>query len=264
MADENILKIGMSQEELEDTIQFSQQMVQVLLETIGETLGEVDLLRSENQAMRAALDAAGVAFTYTPPAPAAAEAPEAPAAPAAPPAPAPSEAAPPHPADQAAAAPPAAPAVPAETPPAAAPAAPAAVAGLGEGVLIVDDSRILQMRLRSIVEPLGYNIVGYATNGAEGVKAAMELKPRAIIMDYSMPVLNGLEAMKVLHRDLPLARVIMCAADLNATLSRELMHAGCTEILTKPIQLDNFVRALKRCMDTGPVEPRTPPLTTRM
>jgi DNA-binding NarL/FixJ family response regulator len=79
-----------------------------------------------------------------------------------------------------------------------------------------------------------------------------------------MPVLNGLEAMKVLHRDLPQIRVIMCAADLSAMLSRELMHAGCTEILTKPIQLDNFVRALKRCMDSGPVEPRKPAIQARM
>ena len=276
MADENILKIGMSPEELEDTIQFSQQMVQVLLETIGETLGEVDQLRHENQALHAALKTAGVPFTYTPPAPVAAPsvssepevaqpetAAEAQAAAGEDTSPAIAEAPAAEVAPVSVAAPPAEPAAPAAAEAPAAPAAPS-VAGLGEGVLIVDDSRILQMRLRSIIEPMGYTIIGYATNGAEGVRAAMNLRPRAIIMDYNMPVLDGLEAMKVLHRDLPLARVIMCAADLNATLSRELMHAGCTEILTKPIQLDNFVRALKRCMDSGPVEPRTPSLQARM
>jgi two-component system chemotaxis response regulator CheY len=269
MADDNILKLGMSQEELEDTIQFSQQMVQVLLETIGETLGQVDQLRQENEAMRAALQTAGVPFSYTPPAaapPAETAAPEELEAAA-------GEDTAPGVSLPAATAPQDAPpavvsAPPAESgePPAVAPApSPAAVvAGLGEGVLIVDDSRILQMRLRSIIEPMGYTIVGYATNGAEGVKAAMTLKPRTVVMDYNMPVLNGLEAMKVLHRDLPQTRVIMCAADLSATLSRELMHAGCTEILTKPIQLDNFVRAIKRCMDSGPVEPRKPALQTRM
>jgi two-component system chemotaxis response regulator CheY len=260
MADDNILKIGMTPEELEDTIQFSQQMVQVLLETIGETLSEVDQLRQENQALRDSLQAAGIPFT--PPAPPAAS-----ALTAEPPAELPAASVPAEPTVQAAAAVPAA-SAPVEAPAAPAAEAPAAlppgVPGLGEGVLIVDDSRILQMRLRSIVEPLGYTILGYATNGAEGVKAAMQLRPRTIIMDYNMPVLDGLEAMKVLHRDLPQARVIMCAADLNATLSRELMHAGCTEILTKPIQLDNFVRAIKRCMDSGPVEPRTPSLQQRM
>jgi CheY-like chemotaxis protein len=251
MADDNILKLGMSQEELEDTIQFSQQMVQELLELIGEAMADVERLRTENRALRASLEQAGLAL---------------PAAPAA------AQPAPPAPQPVAAAgapvmedAPPAA--EPASAPPvhaaahSAPPAAPSASSAardprLGDGVLIVDDSRILQMRLRSLIEPLGVPIVGYAANGAEGVKQAMALNPRAMIMDFNMPVLNGLEAAKVLQRDAPQIRIIICAADLTAALSRELFQAGVAEILTKPIQLDHFVRSIKRCMDDRPLEPQ--------
>jgi CheY-like chemotaxis protein len=258
MSDESILKIGMSQEELEDTIQFSQQMVQVLLETIGEAMGEVEQLRRENRTLRAALEQHGVSLPQVeapPPAPVPAPPGDAPDALAEIAAPAELE----QPAGVETTADsslPAAPAVPAPSPAPAVPAtgpAQTSVEGLGDGVLIVDDSRILQMRLRSLIEPLGIRIAGYATNGAEGIKLAMQLNPRCVIMDYNMPVLNGLEAAKVLHRDAPQIRIIICAADLTATLSRELIASGCTELLTKPIQLDHFVRALKRCMDDKPL-----------
>lgn len=246
MADDNILKLGMSQEELEDTIQFSQQMVQELLEMIGEAMSDAEQLRSENRILREALEQAGLPLPVLPdpppplfPSEQAADLVAVEAA---------------QPDTEAAAVQPIAAEVSAVEE--AADAAPPVKNDprLGDGVLIVDDSRILQMRLRSLVDPLGIQIVGYATNGAEGVKSAMTLNPRVVIMDYNMPVLNGLEAAKVLQRDAPQIRVIICAADLTATLSRELLNAGVAEILTKPIQLDHFVRAMKRCMDERPLE----------
>jgi two-component system chemotaxis response regulator CheY len=245
MSEDGILRLGMTAEELEDTVHFSQRMVQDLLEIIGENLTEVADLRRENQALRAHLERNGIDPPIVPAvAPSKMEVEAALAA---------AEADARDPADGSATAAPGAAAsavgAPASSPKpeALASAAPEAAAPDG-GVLIVDDSRMLQLRLKSIIEPLGYKVAGLANNGAEGLALALETRPRCVVLDYNMPELDGLETAHQLRQKLPGVRILICAAEMDPVLSADFQQEGVVDVLQKPIQLDTFVRAIRKAM----------------
>lgn len=116
------------------------------------------------------------------------------------------------------------------------------------GILIVDDSKILQMRLRSIVEPLGYPVVGTADNGQQGLEKALSLNPQLIILDYHMPTMNGLECLKALRQQRGDVKVAVCAGEITQKMSQDLIMNGVDAMLTKPIELDRFIKTIRRLM----------------
>ncbi len=77
-------------------------------------------------------------------------------------------------------------------------------------VLIVDDNVHVRKSLRWTIErELEWQVCGEATNGAEGVSAATRLKPDIIVLDLSMPVMNGIEAARQLKRLIPGIHLLM-------------------------------------------------------
>jgi CheY-like chemotaxis protein len=119
-----------------------------------------------------------------------------------------------------------------------------------EGVLIVDDSKLLQIRLKSIITQLGYGIVGIADNGRTGAKLALSRNPRLVILDYNMPEMNGLECLKAIRSQRSDIKVIVCSATITEEMSRELTKYGVNALLTKPIQLNRFIETVKTLMIT--------------
>ena len=119
---------------------------------------------------------------------------------------------------------------------------------LRRGVLIVDDSKVLQMRLRSFIEPLGYPVLAVADGGVYGAEMAINLRPSLIIVDHQMPDMNGLDCVRAIREQNRESRIIVCSAYITAELSRDYAILGVSEILAKPIQLDLFVKAIHRGM----------------
>lgn len=77
-------------------------------------------------------------------------------------------------------------------------------------VLVVDDSLPVRERLRDLFDSTeGFEVCGEAGNGREGVEKAEQLQPDLIILDLSMPVMNGVDAARILHRILPSVPVIL-------------------------------------------------------
>lgn len=119
---------------------------------------------------------------------------------------------------------------------------------LGDGILIIDDSKVLQMRLKSMVESLGFKVIATADDGQMGSRLAVSRNPRLVILDYNMPGMNGLECTRQIKAKLPQVRIIICSAELTWQIGHEFKKLGVDDIVVKPIQLDNFIRAVKRCM----------------
>ncbi len=119
---------------------------------------------------------------------------------------------------------------------------------LRRGVLIIDDSKVLQMRLRSFIEPLGYPVLAVADGGVYGADMAISLRPTLVIVDHQMPDMNGLDCVKAIREQNKESRIIVCSAYITAELSRDYAVLGVSEILAKPIQLDLFVKAIHRGM----------------
>lgn len=110
------------------------------------------------------------------------------------------------------------------------------VTGKGGTVLIVDDSPTETRLLQSVLVKAGYR-VETAVNGEEGVEAARQLHPDLILMDVVMPVLNGFQATRILHKDPSTAEipVIMITTKDQQTDKTWGLRQGAVKYLVKPV-----------------------------
>ena len=107
-------------------------------------------------------------------------------------------------------------------------------------VLIVDDSRTSRKILKGILEGEGYDVIGEATNGQEGYDKYAELKPDVVTMDITMPVLDGISALKKIKGDFPEAKIVMVTAAGQKTKMVEAIRSGANEFVAKPFEPENL------------------------
>jgi DNA-binding NarL/FixJ family response regulator len=119
-------------------------------------------------------------------------------------------------------------------------------------VLLVDDSRLVRKALRRIFETAGFEICGEADNGDQAVKEAPALKPDLIILDLSMPGLNGLQAAPLLRRSLPNVPIILFTIYPSVIVQRNAHTAGVTSVVSKDNPITSLVsEAEKLVTGTG-------------
>jgi two-component system, NarL family, nitrate/nitrite response regulator NarL len=101
-------------------------------------------------------------------------------------------------------------------------------------VLIVDDEPLFMQMLQSLLDvEAGVEVVGEAANGKQGVNLAQELEPDVIVMDVSMPVMDGLEATREIRERDPQARVLILTGGTNVTDIDKARTSGASGYLTK-------------------------------
>ena len=83
---------------------------------------------------------------------------------------------------------------------------------MAKNILICDDAAFMRMMIKDILTKNGYNIAGEAENGAKAVEKYNELKPDLVLMDITMPEMDGIQALKKIKETDPNASVIMCSA----------------------------------------------------
>jgi CheY-like chemotaxis protein len=100
-------------------------------------------------------------------------------------------------------------------------------------ILLVDDNAVIRRMLRTAFEEPGWEICGEAENGREAIDKARALKPDLIVLDLSMPVMNGLEAAPVLRRMMPTVPIILFTLYENKVLEQRACSAGVTAVVSK-------------------------------
>ncbi len=101
-------------------------------------------------------------------------------------------------------------------------------------ILIVDDNALVRRSLRTCIEDnTDWTICGEAENGRIAIEKVKQLQPAVVILDWQMPVMNGLDAAKEISRIAPEATLIMITMHESAMLSEEACAAGITEVLCK-------------------------------
>jgi YesN/AraC family two-component response regulator len=112
-------------------------------------------------------------------------------------------------------------------------------------VLLVDDSRTVLAQLENAIEASEKaEIVGTASNGAEAVQKASELKPDLVIMDIVMPDIDGLAALRLFQAKQPEIRVVMLSSIGGmASKAEEAFRLGAVQVLGKPVD-DEILAAL--------------------
>ena len=89
---------------------------------------------------------------------------------------------------------------------------------MAKNILICDDAAFMRMMIKDILTKNGYNIAGEAENGQKAVEKYAELKPDLVLMDITMPEMDGIEALKRIKAADPSASVIMCVLQWDSRL----------------------------------------------
>jgi len=113
-------------------------------------------------------------------------------------------------------------------------------------VLIVDDLAFMRTALRDIALEAGLNVIGEASNGQEGVLKYFSLNPTVVLMDITMPVMNGLKALKQIRRRDPHAIVIMCSALGQQEYILKAIRLGARDFIVKPFKPERLVSAVQK------------------
>jgi DNA-binding NarL/FixJ family response regulator len=113
-------------------------------------------------------------------------------------------------------------------------------------ILIVDDSGAIRRLLRVCLEAeAGWSVCAEAANGKEAIEMAERQHPDAVVMDLSMPVMNGLEAGRILRKLMPSMPLIMLTFFSTPNLEHEAFEAGYKKVILKTQSLDDLVRSIR-------------------
>ncbi|MGG3572208.1 response regulator [Bacillus gobiensis] len=118
-------------------------------------------------------------------------------------------------------------------------------------ILIIDDTKFIRLKIREIVEKIGMDVVGEASDGEEGLSRFIELKPDLVTLDITMPVKNGIETLKEMIAINPKANVIMCSAMGQQRLVVEAIENGARDYIVKPFEESKVIEAINRLMNVN-------------
>jgi len=112
-------------------------------------------------------------------------------------------------------------------------------------LLIADDHRMLREGLRRTMEEEGLEVVGEAADGEEACRLAAKLRPDVVLMDVTMPVLDGVEATRQLHEHLPEIPVVILTMHADREVLARAIRAGAAGYLVKDCSTDEVVRTVR-------------------
>ena len=108
---------------------------------------------------------------------------------------------------------------------------------MAKNILISDDAAFMRMMIKDILTKNGYNVVGEAENGKIAVDKYMELKPDLVLMDITMPEMDGIESLKEIR---------MCSAMGQQAMVIEAIQSGAKDFIVKPFQAERVLEAVKK------------------
>ena len=117
---------------------------------------------------------------------------------------------------------------------------------MGKNILICDDAAFMRMMIKDILTKNGYTVAGEAENGAKAVEKYNELKPDLVLMDITMPEMDGIAALKKIKSGDASAQVIMCSAMGQQAMVIEAIQGGAKDFIVKPFQPDRVLEAVKK------------------
>ena len=112
-------------------------------------------------------------------------------------------------------------------------------------ILVADDHEIVRQGLVSLLsEQSGWTVVNQASNGVEAVRLARESRPAVVVMDMTMPEMNGLDAARQIHTQLPNTEILILTAYESSELVREAVAAGARGVVLKNDAGNTLVQAI--------------------
>ena len=122
--------------------------------------------------------------------------------------------------------------------------------GLASRVLIADDHEAMRRGLRSLLGEAGFNVVDEASNGREAVKKTRSESPDLVILDVSMPEMNGLAAAREISRENPKVKILIYTMHEPNSLREEALRAGAHGVIGKCDPVSDLVAAIRSTLDS--------------
>lgn len=119
---------------------------------------------------------------------------------------------------------------------------------MANGILVVDDAAFMRMMIKDVLSKNGFEILGEAENGAKAIEKYKELNPELVIMDITMPEVDGIQAVKEIKKMNGAAKVIMCSAMGQQAMVIEAIQAGAKDFIVKPFQAERIIEAVKKVL----------------
>lgn len=113
-------------------------------------------------------------------------------------------------------------------------------------VVIVDDHQVVLDGFMARLElETGIEVIGTASNGLEAVDVVRQCKPDVVLMDISMPIMNGIDATRLIHEESPDAKILMLTMHDNREYIIKVMQTGAVGYMLKEISAEKMVQAIK-------------------
>ena len=119
---------------------------------------------------------------------------------------------------------------------------------MAKRVLICDDAAFMRMMIKDILTKNGYEIAAEAENGIKAVEKYNETKPDLVMMDITMPEMDGIQALKKIKEVDASANVIMCSAMGQQAMVIESIQSGARDFIVKPFNQDRVLEAVKKAV----------------
>ena len=115
-------------------------------------------------------------------------------------------------------------------------------------ILIADDLEFVRITIREIIEKHGWSVSGEAENGKTALFMYEKNRPDILLLDISMPVMNGLTALKMLKDKYPEAKVIMCSALGQQKYIVKAIQLGAADFVVKPFKAERLISSISKVM----------------
>ena len=115
---------------------------------------------------------------------------------------------------------------------------------MAKKILLVDDAAFMRKMIRDTLEKNGYTEVYEAVDGADAVVKYDEIKPDLVVMDITMPNMDGLEALKAIRAKDGSANVVMCSAMGQESMVMDAVRSGAKDFIVKPFKPDRVLKTV--------------------
>lgn len=112
-------------------------------------------------------------------------------------------------------------------------------------ILIIEDCKFTTGTLKEILKKEGYNVVGQATTGAEGIEMAFELEPDVVTVDNMLPDMIGLDVVKELVKEVEDCKILMISSLSDEQIIKEALKSGASKYLVKPFTATQLRESLE-------------------
>ena len=121
---------------------------------------------------------------------------------------------------------------------------------MAKRVMVVDDSRMICMQMKNLLQGTDYEVAAYCRDGEEAVEQYGEVAPDLVTMDIIMPGMDGLEAAQAILEDYPDARILMVSSLAYDDTFEEAKSIGAKAFLDKPFDAEKLLAALDQAISS--------------